>query len=68
MRRSPTDNWLRVVSGGENCLAGMFSVNDQRISTVEAPFGGIEESGMGWEGGSTGLDDYLQTKLIALGL
>jgi len=63
-----TENLGRAWRMAEALQAGMVGVNDQRISTVEAPFGGIKESGMGREGGSAGLDDYLQTKLIALGL
>ncbi|MGI9391221.1 MAG: aldehyde dehydrogenase family protein [Boseongicola sp.] len=36
------------------------------MTTVEAPFGGLKESGMGKEGGSQGLDDYLETKYMCV--
>lgn len=44
--------------------AGMVGVNDMLLATAEAPFGGIKESGMGREGGSLGIRDYLEPKYI----
>lgn len=44
--------------------AGMVGVNDMLLATAEAPFGGIKESGMGREGGSLGIHDYLEPKYI----
>jgi succinate-semialdehyde dehydrogenase/glutarate-semialdehyde dehydrogenase len=44
--------------------AGMVGVNDMLLAAAEAPFGGIKESGMGREGGSLGILDYLQPKYI----
>jgi succinate-semialdehyde dehydrogenase/glutarate-semialdehyde dehydrogenase len=43
---------------------GMVGVNDMLLATAEAPFGGIKESGMGREGGSLGIRDYLEPKYI----
>ena len=37
------------------------------ISTVEAPFGGVKESGMGREGSHYGIDEYLTVKLVTIG-
>ena len=45
--------------------AGMVGVNRGIISDVAAPFGGIKESGLGREGGSEGIVDYLETKYLA---
>jgi succinate-semialdehyde dehydrogenase/glutarate-semialdehyde dehydrogenase len=45
---------------------GMIGVNSGLITTVEAPFGGVKESGLGKEGGSQGLDDYLDTKYVCI--
>lgn len=45
---------------------GMVGVNSGMITTVEAPFGGVKESGMGKEGGSQGLDDYLISKYTCM--
>jgi succinate-semialdehyde dehydrogenase/glutarate-semialdehyde dehydrogenase len=44
--------------------AGMVGVNEMLLAAAEAPFGGIKESGMGREGGSLGILDYLQPKYI----
>ena len=45
---------------------GMIGINSGLITTVEAPFGGIKESGVGKEGGSQGLEDYLDTKYVCI--
>ena len=45
---------------------GLIGINAGLITTVEAPFGGLKESGMGKEGGSQGLDDYLETKYMCI--
>ncbi|MDG3040983.1 NAD-dependent succinate-semialdehyde dehydrogenase [Roseicyclus marinus] len=45
---------------------GMIGINSGLITTVEAPFGGVKESGMGKEGGSQGLEDYLDTKYVCI--
>jgi succinate-semialdehyde dehydrogenase/glutarate-semialdehyde dehydrogenase len=45
---------------------GLIGINSGLIATVEAPFGGVKESGMGKEGGSQGLDDYLVSKYTCL--
>ncbi len=50
---------------GDGLKAGMVGINSMAISTPEAPFGGVGESGHGQEGGVEGLDAYLDVKLIA---
>ena len=47
---------------------GMVGLNTGLISTEAAPFGGVKESGLGREGSSFGMDDYLDIKLTCLGL
>jgi len=47
---------------------GMVGVNEMLLATAEAPFGGIKESGMGREGGSLGIMDYLEPKYIKMKL
>ena len=44
--------------------AGMVGINELAIASAEMPFGGVKESGMGREGGSIGLRDYLEPKYI----
>ena len=46
---------------------GMVGINDGIITTEVAPFGGVKESGMGREGSSHGLDDYLNVKYLSVG-
>jgi succinate-semialdehyde dehydrogenase / glutarate-semialdehyde dehydrogenase len=45
--------------------AGIMSINHVGGSVVEAPSGGVKESGYGREGGSEGLDGYLITKRVS---
>lgn len=47
--------------------AGMIGINEGAISTAEAAFGGVKESGIGREGSSHGLDDYLNIKYLCYG-
>jgi len=42
-------------------------VNDAMISAVQAPFGGMKESGIGREAGALGLDEFLEVKYISIG-
>lgn len=44
---------------------GTMSVNGGQYFSVDAPFGGYRESGLGRENGSMGCEEYLETKLIA---
>ena len=46
--------------------AGMVGVNEAIISTAVAPFGGVKESGLGREGSSLGIQEYLETKYVFL--
>src|SRR6478735_818176 len=57
------DRALRVAEGVES---GMVGVNRGVISDAAAPFGGVKESGFGREGGLEGIEEYLDTKYIAL--
>ena len=51
----------------EGLKYGLVGVNEGLISTVEAPFGGLKESGLGKEGGHQGIEDYLDTKYVCIG-
>ena len=42
-------------------------INEGIISTAEAPFGGVKQSGLGREGSKYGIEDYLEVKYLALG-
>ena len=58
----------RAFRVGEALEFGMVGINEGAISYDVAPFGGIKESGLGREGGSYGLDEYLEIKYMCLGL
>jgi len=45
---------------------GIVGVNTGIISTEVAPFGGVKQSGLGREGSSHGIEDYLEMKYICL--
>ena len=49
----------------EDLEAGMVSINHQALPLAETPFGGVKDSGYGLEGGSEGLEAYLNSKLIS---
>ena len=57
----------RVTRVGEALEYGILGVNTGLISTEVAPFGGVKESGMGREGSSYGIDEWLELKYWALG-
>lgn len=57
------DRALRV---SEALESGMVGVNRGVISDPAAPFGGVKSSGFGREGGTEGIEEYLDTKYIAL--
>lgn len=56
----------RVQRVSSKLQAGMVGVNRGIISDPAAPFGGIKASGLGSEGGSEGIREYMSTKYIAL--
>jgi succinate-semialdehyde dehydrogenase / glutarate-semialdehyde dehydrogenase len=56
---------LRVVEALET---GMVGLNQGMVSNPAAPFGGIKQSGFGREGGPEGIEEYLETKYVAVNL
>jgi len=57
----------RVWRVAEAIETGMVGVNTGVISTEVAPFGGVKQSGLGREGSTYGMDDYLVVKYICMG-
>lgn len=47
---------------------GMVGLNQGMVSNAGAPFGGVKWSGYGREGGPEGLEEYLETKYVAMNL
>jgi len=56
---------FRVVEGLET---GMVGLNQGMVSNAAAPFGGVKQSGFGREGGYEGIEEYLETKYVAMNL
>jgi succinate-semialdehyde dehydrogenase/glutarate-semialdehyde dehydrogenase len=56
---------LRVCEGLET---GMVGLNQGMVSNAAAPFGGVKQSGFGREGGYEGIEEYLETKYVAVNL
>jgi len=54
---------FRVCEGIET---GMIGLNQGVVSNPAAPFGGVKQSGFGREGGFEGINEYLETKYVAL--
>jgi succinate-semialdehyde dehydrogenase/glutarate-semialdehyde dehydrogenase len=46
---------------------GIVGINTGFISSEVAPFGGMKESGIGREGSSCGVDDWVELKYLAMG-
>lgn len=63
-----TENLRRSWRVSEALEYGMVGVNTGLLSTAEAPFGGIKQSGLGREGSRYGLDDYTELKYVCFGL
>ena len=57
----------RIWRVAEGIESGMVGVNTGLISNEIAPFGGVKQSGVGREGSTHGMDDYLVIKYICLG-
>jgi succinate-semialdehyde dehydrogenase/glutarate-semialdehyde dehydrogenase len=52
----------------EGLEAGIIGVNDPVPATPQCPFGGMKESGLGRELAHEGLEAYLETKYVSIGL
>ena len=58
----------RAFRVAEALETGMLGLNQGVVSNAGAPFGGVKASGIGREGGNEGIDEYLETKYIAMAL
>jgi succinate-semialdehyde dehydrogenase / glutarate-semialdehyde dehydrogenase len=47
--------------------AGIIGINEGIISTAEAPFGGVKQSGLGREGSHYGIEEYIEIKYLCMG-
>jgi len=63
-----TENYRNGLYISEHLDYGIIGWNDGGPSAVQAPFGGMKESGIGREGGIEGIEPYLETKYVSIGL
>ena len=59
-----TRDYARLMRVAEKLDYGIVGANAGIISAANAPFGGVKESGYGREGGSVGIDEYLDVKYV----
>jgi succinate-semialdehyde dehydrogenase / glutarate-semialdehyde dehydrogenase len=59
-----TRDYARLLRVAEKLEYGIVGANAGIISAPNAPFGGVKESGYGREGGSVGIDEYLDVKYV----
>jgi succinate-semialdehyde dehydrogenase len=62
-----TNDLRAAITTAERLEFGMVGVNEWTPQSTEVPFSGWKESGIGREAGPEGLEEYLETKLIAFG-
>jgi succinate-semialdehyde dehydrogenase / glutarate-semialdehyde dehydrogenase len=63
-----TSDFKRALRVVERLETGMVGLNQGIVSNPAAPFGGIKQSGFGREGGPEGIEEYLETKYVAVNL
>jgi succinate-semialdehyde dehydrogenase/glutarate-semialdehyde dehydrogenase len=61
-----TADLARALRVAERLEVGMVGLNRGVVSNVAAPFGGTKRSGFGRKGGREGIEEYLETKYVAL--
>jgi succinate-semialdehyde dehydrogenase / glutarate-semialdehyde dehydrogenase len=61
-----TRDLARAVRVCERLEAGMIGLNQGIVSNPAAPFGGVKHSGLGREGGRVGIEEFLETKYVAM--
>ena len=63
-----TENLTRALTVAERLETGMVGINQGIVSNPAAPFGGVKASGLGREGGTEGIEEYLETKYVGIKL
>ncbi|WP_368653988.1 NAD-dependent succinate-semialdehyde dehydrogenase [Ornithinibacillus sp. 4-3] len=63
-----TSNLGRSMRMMQELEFGIVGINDTSPGGVQAPFGGVKESGIGKEGGQYGIREYLEEKAVSIRL
>ncbi len=61
-----TRDFDRALRLSERVETGMVGLNQGVVSNPAAPFGGMKQSGLGREGGTYGIDEFLEVKYVAV--
>jgi succinate-semialdehyde dehydrogenase/glutarate-semialdehyde dehydrogenase len=61
-----TENMARAMRVADALRTGMVGLNQGVVSNPAAPFGGIKHSGLGREGGRTGVEEFLDTRYFSM--
>ena len=61
-----TQDASRMIRVYEGLDTGMVGINQGIVSNPAAPFGGVKASGFGREGGTEGIEEYLETKYVGI--
>ncbi|MUL41315.1 NAD-dependent succinate-semialdehyde dehydrogenase [Streptomonospora sp. PA3] len=62
-----TGDLNRALRVSEALETGMVGLNQGIVSNPAAPFGGVKHSGLGREGGTVGIEEFLETKYVGIG-
>ncbi len=57
----------RITRVSEGLEYGMVGINVGIIASEHVPFGGVKQSGLGREGSSHGIDEYVEMKYLCIG-
>jgi succinate-semialdehyde dehydrogenase/glutarate-semialdehyde dehydrogenase len=63
-----TSDLKRALRVCERLETGMIGLNQGMVSNPAAPFGGVKQSGIGREGGTVGIEEFLEIKYVAVAL
>ena len=63
-----TRDMKRAMRVGRGIETGMLGINRGLMSDPAAPFGGVKQSGLGREGGVTGILEFMEAKYYAIEL
>jgi len=58
----------RAILMSESLEYGLIGINNSSLGAAHIPFGGLKHSGIGKEGGRLGLEEFLETKIVSIGL
>ena len=63
-----TNDLTTAIRAVEALRFGIIGVNDVNPTSASVPFGGMNDSGLGREGGAEGISEYLETKVAGIAL